>query len=82
VFIFQVARWFGFANFIIEKKISAIRCAIHRNEVYTGIFKFWVFTFWNLSPKIKCRVALTKVFLSQIFLVSFISTADKFVTNG
>jgi len=25
-------------------------------------FKFWVFTFLNLSPEIKCRVASTKVF--------------------
>jgi len=34
-------------------------------------FKFWVFTFLSLSPEIKCRVALTKVFsffFSQIFL--------------
>jgi len=31
-------------------------------------FKFYVFTFWNLSSNIKCRVALTKVFLTQIFL--------------
>ena len=65
---FTVARWFDFTNFITEKKITSICCAIHRNELYTGIFKFWVFTFWNLSPEIKCRVALTKFFLSQIFL--------------
>ena len=31
-------------------------------------FKFWVFTFLNLPPKIKCWVALTKVFFNQIFL--------------
>jgi len=31
-------------------------------------FKFWVFAFWNTSPNIKCSVALTKLFLSQIFL--------------
>ena len=31
-------------------------------------FKFWVFTFWNLSLKIKCRVALTKFCFTQIFL--------------
>ena len=31
-------------------------------------FNFWVFTFWNLWPNITCRVALTKVFLTQIFL--------------
>jgi len=31
-------------------------------------FKFWVFTFWNPSPKIKCGVALTKAFFIQIFL--------------
>jgi len=31
-------------------------------------FIFWVFTFWNLSPEIKCRVALTKACLSSIFL--------------
>jgi len=31
-------------------------------------FKFWVFAFLNLSPEIKCRVALSKVFLNQIFL--------------
>ena len=31
-------------------------------------FKFWVFTFWNLWPKIKCRVALTKVYFDPDFL--------------
>jgi len=31
-------------------------------------FKFWVYIYRNLSPEIKCGVALTKVFLSQIFL--------------
>jgi len=35
--------------------------------------------FWNLWPEINYRVALTKVFLEP---VSFISTADKFVTSG
>jgi len=25
-------------------------------------FKFWVFIFWNLLPKIKCIVTVTKVF--------------------
>jgi len=31
-------------------------------------FKFWVFAFWNLSPKIKCGVAVTKVFFYPNFL--------------
>jgi len=35
--------------------------------------QFWVFTFWNLSPESKCFFCIS---------VSFISTADKFVTNG
>jgi len=59
---------FGFANFITEKKITAICCATHKNELYTGIFKFWIFTFWNLSPEIKRRLALNKVFFYPDFL--------------
>ena len=34
---FRVARWLDFTNFIIEKKIAAICCAKHRNELYAGI---------------------------------------------
>jgi len=30
-------------------------------------FKFWISTLWNLSPEIKCRVALTEVNMSQSF---------------
>jgi len=33
---FRVARWFDITNFIIEKKITKI-CAVHRNELYTGL---------------------------------------------
>jgi len=33
-------------------------------------FKFWVFTFWKLSPEIKCRVALTIAFF-ETDLLSF-----------
>jgi len=57
-----------------EKKSQMSWCiqklVVHRS------FKLWVF--WNLWPEISCRVALSKVFLEP---VSFISTADKFVTN-
>ena len=59
-------------------------CNTHKLVIHRH-FKFWVFTFLNLSPKIKCRVALTKVFFLTRFsytLVSFISTADTFVTNS
>jgi len=38
-----------------------------------------MYIFWNLCAHNNCRVALTKVFLEPI---SFVSAADKFVTNG
>jgi len=46
-------------------------------------FKFWVFTLLNLSPEIKCRVALTKIFLNHIFLhLGQFYLYNTFVTNG
>ena len=42
-------------------------CAIYRNESY-WYFKFCIFSFWNLSLKIKCRVALTVDFFDPDFL--------------
>jgi len=50
-----------------EKNHSNMLCYTQK-WVMHWYFKFWVFTCWNLSPEIKCRVALTKVFLSQILL--------------
>jgi len=55
-------------------------------------FKFWVLTFWNLSPEITCRVALTKVcfepnffafrlvlFLQQTSMLQTISELDRYI---
>jgi len=49
------------------KKIYSNMLCYTQKWVIHGYFKFWVFTFWNLSPKIKCGVAFTKVFLSNFF---------------
>jgi len=56
-----------------EKKLTTICCAIGYTDLKDQCtvhwsFKFWGFTFWNLSPEIKCRVTLTKVFLEPDFL--------------
>jgi len=51
--------------------------------VQTTKIKFWVFTFYNLSPEVNCGVALTEFFRARSWIsVSSISAADKFVTNG
>jgi len=55
-------------------------------------FKFWVFTLWNLSPEIKCRVALTQVcfepdffafrsvlLLQQTSLLQTVSELDRYI---
>jgi len=65
--LFRVACWFDFANFITEKKFTAICCAIHRNELYTGILN----SGYSLSRT--CRQKLSVewhwlVFLTQILL--------------
>ena len=52
-----------------RKKIHSNMLCYAQKWVIHSYFKFWVFTFWILSPEIKCRVALTKVFLTQIFLL-------------
>jgi len=51
-----------------RKKINSNMLCYTQKWFLHWYFKFGVFTFWNLSPKIKCWVALAKVFLSQIFL--------------
>jgi len=35
--IFRVAWWFDFTNFITGNKFTAVCCAVHRNELHTGI---------------------------------------------
>ena len=53
--------------------------------MYSGLFEFWVFTLWNLSPELYCRVALAEIFFRAIsfcILVSFTSTADVHVINS
>ena len=78
----RVARWFDFTNFVSEKKNSQLYVVLYTEMSNTLEFKLWVFTFWNLSPKIRCRVALTKVFFDHDFLAFrsvFVSTKDKFV---
>ena len=59
---FRVARWFDFANFITEKKeLTAICCALRRNELHTGILNCGYRFFGT------CRQKLS-VFSTQIFL--------------
>ena len=67
---FKVARWFDFTNFIIEKKIHSNMLFYTQKWVIHWYFKFWVFTFWNLPPKIKCRMALTKFFWPRFSCIS------------
>ena len=55
-------------QYVVLKKIHGNMLCYTQKLVIHWYFKFWVFTFWNLSLKIKCRVALTKFFLTQIFL--------------
>jgi len=58
-----------------------------KSQQYVVLYTEWSCTlvfrilgiFWNLWPEINCWVSLTKVFLEP---VSFVSTADTFVTNG
>jgi len=74
----MVGRRFDFTNFITEKKShSNMSCCIQKCVAH----RFFILCtfYWNLWPEINCRVALTKVFLEP---VSFVSTTDKFVTNG
>ena len=60
---FRVSWWFDFANFITVKKINSNMLCYTQKWVMHWYFKFWVFTFWNLSLEIKCTVALTEVYL-------------------
>jgi len=58
---FMVAWWYDFTNFITVKQIYSNMLCFAQKWVTHWYFKFWVFTFRNLSPKIKC-------FFTQIFL--------------
>ena len=60
-----------------RKKFTAICCALHRNELHSSILN----SGYLLSGT--CRQSLC-VFLTRFscISVSFIATADKFVTNG
>ena len=51
-----------------RKKIHSNMLCYTQKVVIHWYFKFWVVTFWNLLPKIKCRAALTKVFFDPDFL--------------
>ena len=51
-----------------EKKIHCSMLRYTRKWVMQWYFKFWLFTFWNMPSKIKCRVILTKVFLTHSLL--------------
>jgi len=66
VHFFRVARWFGFTNFITEKKIHSNMLCYTQKWFIHCYFNFWVCTLWNLSPKIKWH--WLKFFLCRIFL--------------
>ena len=69
VFIFQGCTKVWFYELHYRQNNSQQYVVLYTEMSIHWYFKFCVFTFWNLSPKIKCRVALTKVFLTQIFLL-------------
>ena len=64
----RITRWFDFPNFITDEKSPQQHVVLYTGMSYTLVFQILGIYFLKLSPKIKCRVALTNVFLSQIFL--------------
>jgi len=65
----RVARLFDFTNVITENKNSQ-QYVVLKTEMIRVVhwsFKSWVFTFWNLSPEVHCRVALTQTFTSLTY---------------
>jgi len=51
-----------------RKKFHSNMLCFPQKWVIHWYFKFWIFAFWNLLTKIKCRVALTKVIFDLDFL--------------
>jgi len=51
-----------------EKKFTALCCAVHRNESYTGILTSGYLLSGTCRQKLSVEWALTKVFFIQIFL--------------
>ena len=68
--IFQGSTMVWFYELHHREKIRSSWCAIHRNELYTGILNsaYLLSGTCHQKKSVECRMALTKVFLSQISL--------------
>jgi len=57
-------------NFVTGNEYSQQYVVSNTEMIHIGVLRFLVFAFWNLSPDLNCRVALTEIFRARSSCIS------------